>query len=141
MESALDIQAQLQLLLDREAIRDLTSLYARLVHEGDGRGVGGLYAEDGRFKAGVAYVTGRSNLQDFLAGSLAPGKSTPLISNHLIEIDGDEATGYCSMHTPWYKGETPGFCGDYRDTYRKVDGRWYFVERDFTFHEGRPAEA
>jgi|KBSSwiS6_1023812.scaffolds.fasta_scaffold22909_2 hypothetical protein len=133
--------AALQLLIDREAIRELTARYARLVHEGDGRGVGALYTEDGRFKAGIAYVTGRSNLQDFLEKQLTPGKSTPLVTNYIIEINGAEATSYCSMHTPWYRHDYPGFCGDYRDTYRKVDGQWYFVERDFTFHEGRPADS
>ena len=137
----MDQTAQLQRLLDREAIRELTARDARLVHEGDGRGVGALYTEDGRFKAGVAYVTGRENLQDFLEGALKPGKSTPLIANHIIEIDGDDATGYCSMYTPWYRHEYPGFCGDYRDTYRKVDGEWLFVEREFTFHEGRPEDS
>lgn len=132
---------QLQELADREAIRELTARYAKLVHDGDGRGVGALYTEDGRFKAGVAYVTGRAGLQDFLADALSPNKSTPLITNHIIELNGDEATGYCSMYTPWYRHEVPGFCGDYRDSYRKVDGQWYFVEREFSFHEGRPEDS
>jgi ketosteroid isomerase-like protein len=131
---------QLQLLIDREEIKELTARYARLVHEGDGQGVGALYTTDARFKAGSALVEGRENLQQFLSKTLSPGKSTPLVVNHILDIQADQARGYCVMYTPWYRHETPGFCGEYHDTYRKVAGRWYFVERDFTFHEGKPQE-
>jgi len=137
----MNLEAELGRLLDHEAIRALTADYARLVIAGDGRAVGALYTEDGVFKAGVAHVVGRAKLQDFLAGALTPGKSIPLVVNHLIEVTGDEATCVCTMFTPWYRDETPGFCGDYRDRLRRVDGRWYFAERDFIFHQGRPAGA
>ena len=127
--------------MDREAIRELAARYARLVVAGDGRAVGALYTEDGRFNAGVAHVVGRAALQDFLERVLTPGKSIPLVVNHLIELDGDEATATCAMYTPWYRHAAPGFCGEYRDRLRKVDGQWYFVERDFTFFEGRPEDS
>lgn len=135
------LEQRIARLEDIEAIKDLCARYARLVNKGDGRAVGALYTEDGFFQAGVAEVRGRANLQDFLARALTPNKSTPCISNHQITLNGDSARGTCTMHTPWYRDEAPGFCGEYTDEYRKVDGKWYFVRRDFEFHQGRPADS
>jgi ketosteroid isomerase-like protein len=132
------IKADLQLLADREAIRELTAKYARCVATGDGRGVGATYTEDGHFAAGKFDVLGRAAIQDFLEGQTQPLKNMPLVTDHIIEIDGDEASCYSIMYTPWFKHEHPGFCGAYTDRLRKVDGEWYFVERDFEFFKGRP---
>ncbi|KRB83000.1 hypothetical protein ASE00_13500 [Sphingomonas sp. Root710] len=136
MKADLDLQT----LIDREAIKELTARYAREVARGNGRGVGALYAEDGRFAAGALDYSGRANIQDFLEGVIKPGKNIPLITGHIIEIDGCDATCFSIMYTPWYRDETPGFCGEYKDKLRKVGGQWYFLERDFTFYKGRPGD-
>ncbi|MCP1472308.1 hypothetical protein J3E64_004026 [Sphingobium sp. OAS761] len=135
------IPADLQLLADREAIKELTAKYARCVVTGDGRGVGALYSEDGRFAAGRFDYVGRKNIQDFLESQTTPGKNMPLVTDHIIEIDGDEATCYSIMFTPWFKGKHPGFCGAYSDRLRKIEGEWYFVERSFEFFEGKPEDS
>jgi len=132
------IEANLQLLADREAIRELTAKYARCVATGDGRGVGATYAEDGRFAAGKYDYVGRAAIQDFLEGQTKPLKNMPLVTGHIIEIEGDEASCYSIMYTPWFAGEYPGFCGAYTDRLRKVDGEWYFAERSFEFFKGQP---
>jgi hypothetical protein len=133
------IAADIQLLADREAIKELTARYARCVVTGDGRGVGALYTEDGRFAAGNFDYVGRAAIQDFLEGQTKPSKNIPLVTDHIIEISGDEATCFSIMFTPWFRHELPGFCGIYSDRLRKVDGDWYFIERSFEFLHGRPA--
>jgi ketosteroid isomerase-like protein len=135
------IPADLQLLADREAIKELTARYARCVVTGDGRGVGALYSEDGRFVAGKFDCIGRANIQDLLETQIKPGKNMPLVTDHIIEIDGDTASCYSIMFTPWFRHKQPGFCGAYTDKLRKVDGEWYFVERAFEFFEGRPEDS
>jgi len=135
------VLADLKHLADREAIRELTARYARFVAHGDGRGVGSLYSEDGRFAAGIHDYRGRAAIQEFLAGVTKPLKNIPLVTDHVIEIDGDEATCACIMYTPWYRDVQPGFCGEYNDKLRKVDGEWYFVERSFEFFKGKPDDS
>ena len=135
------IPADLQLLADREAIKELTAKYARHVVTGNGRAVGGLYCEEGRFTAGKFDCVGREAIQDLLETQIKPGKNMPLVTDHIIEIRGEEATCYSIMFTPWFRSQFPGFCGAYNDKLRKINGEWLFVERSFEFFEGRPEGA
>jgi hypothetical protein len=59
----------------------------------------------------------------------------PLVSNHVVVINGDEATSVCKMHSPWFEQDRAGFCGIYRDRLRRVNGQWRFADRHWTFHE------
>lgn len=54
----------------------------------------------------------------------------PMVHNLRIEIDGDEARSTCVLVSAiWPYGEQN--VGEYRDTFRRVSGRWYFASRVF----------
>jgi hypothetical protein len=64
------------------------------------------------------------------------------VSNHVVSIDGDEATGRADVtvfvqldETRWITGG-----GTYHDRYRRDDGRWRIAERRVAdgFHLERP---
>ena len=55
----------------------------------------------------------------------------PLIHNLIVDLDGDRATSTCVMNATIY-GTTHAIMGEYRDTFRRVDGKWLFAERIFT---------
>jgi hypothetical protein len=120
----------LQDLLDREAIRDLAYRYATLVGCGAPMQAAALFAADGELITGNGHGVGRAEIEKYMA-TVAPGTSIPLISNHLIALNGDEATGSCAMHTPWLDRQPPGLVGYYDDAYRRVDGVWLFSFRRY----------
>ena len=63
-----------------------------------------------------------------------------MIHNLLINLNGDEADGVCSVELRlWHGGESSLASGYYRDSFRREDGRWKFVVRDVVFfHWGAP---
>ena len=60
----------------------------------------------------------------------------PFIHNHIIEVDGDRARGFCSVEIRLTQnGEAYTGAGHYEDTYRCVDGGWRFQSRElFVYH-------
>lgn len=66
----------------------------------------------------------------------------PMIHNHLIEIDGDEARAICSieLRVGAQGGESIIASGYYRDQLRREQGIWKFVERDVTFFHWVPIQ-
>jgi hypothetical protein len=62
-------------------------------------------------------------------GNSGPNAFLPVIHNHVIELDGDQATGTCVVESPVRAGKPTGFVSRYEDTYRRVNGRWLFAER------------
>lgn len=119
----------LQRLLACEEIRQLAYRYALAIDSRDIDTLVGLFVDDVR--VGSDRV-GREALRgDFERQLSAVGITILFVGNHIIEFDDDEhARGivYC-------KGETQD--GDrwinqaiqYRDTYERRDGTWYFVRR------------
>jgi hypothetical protein len=127
-------------LCDREEIRELISRYAQRVAQGVS--VADMYtdADDGAFI--VRYPDrpptisrGREALNktyaDVRHGTQHP---MPMIHNHLLLINGDEATGQCSNELRWQEdGRSMVGSGFYQDRFRREGGRWKFVVRDMTF--------
>jgi len=125
-----------------EAIRTLVAQYAHHLLHGRGTEMAGLYAADGRFivykgsATPVVNLTGRENIasqhKDMKAGSVFP-----LVTNHIVEVDGENASGTCVMFCvrPSPEG-SPGapFYGEYKDQYVRIGGRWLFQERNFTYY-------
>jgi hypothetical protein len=58
----------------------------------------------------------------------------PLIRNMIVDVDGDSASANCVMDARIY-GTGHGITGEYHDTCRRVDGRWYFASRVFTIYK------
>lgn len=59
------------------------------------------------------------------------------ITNPIVEVDEDSGRATCrSYYTVFQQTESlplqPVVCGRYHDVFERVDGRWRFVERDYT---------
>jgi hypothetical protein len=143
---------KLQELIDREKIVELTAIYAhRMAH---GVSVADLFTDDGAYinrgTAGVSprEIRGRTMLDEYYGDRDVIEPPLPMLHNHLIEIDGDTARGLCSMELRLgTRGVSMVGSGTYEDSFRRVDGTWFFTERVYTYfhwvplHQGwaRPA--
>ena len=59
-----------------------------------------------------------------------PLEVKPFFTNHVIHIDGDHATGTCSLENRATRdGESWIGAGRLHDTYEKADGEWKFTSR------------
>jgi len=130
---------KVQLLADREEIRDLIATYAhRAAHR---RSMADLFTDDGAFinrpdKATPPMeVRGRAELDKFFNGlGSQPQQPLPMIHNFLISVHGDEARALSSIEVRIVdKDRVVDGSGYYQDTFRRVNGRWKFVVRDCTF--------
>jgi ketosteroid isomerase-like protein len=140
---ARSIEQRVQVLEDREEIKELTARYCWHVSHGEGEAVAALFADDGMldipggtFKA----VKGRAALLEFYRGSVRePEQAIPFIQNHIIEVDGDNAHGTCAIEARFARnGESVTAAGYYRDKYRRERGKWRFLERVIYFHHVVP---
>ena len=123
---------RLQVLADKDEIRELTARYCFAVAEGDADAIVGLFCEDGSFALRGRRVEGTAQLREFYGGAAAGTTPKPFIQNHVIDVDGDTATGRCGVEIRMVNdGEAYTVAGHYADSYRRVDGRWRFASRDF----------
>ncbi len=138
------VDDRLDALEARIAIADLVHEYARMVRRDTPDEVHTLFAPDGWFEI----RDGHPDRDEFtvrewlgtpqaLHDYLAPGKGKPhpipLIRNLMIEVAGDTATANSMMDGPIFGTDHRTF-GEYRDTFRKVDGAWLFASRTFTIY-------
>ena len=125
---------------DRDAIEALLMTYAERVDGGD-------FAGAARYSSTAPGWSRRSGPDSAVRGSAAVqdlfervtrvyGDGTPrtkdVISNVIIEIDGETATSRCYL-TLFQQTDVlplqPILVGRYHDRFEKVDGAWRFVER------------
>lgn len=121
-------------LLDREAIRDLARLYAHHVWQRDVKAIAGLFTEDGRMDTpDLPTLTGRQEIVQSYEKIFADMDLWPFVHNHVIDLDGDTATGtvYLDLRSR-SDGRDIMAAGYYEDRYERVDGRWLFAHRDLT---------
>ena len=129
------IEQRLAELADKDEIRELTARYCFAVADADTAAILALFCDDGVFKMRNREFRGMAELKEMYDGTaVAPPR--PFIQNHVIDVDGDNAKGRCAVEIRMvHKGEAYTVAGHYFDTYRRVDGRWRFAERDFhTWH-------
>jgi hypothetical protein len=87
---------------DREEIKELTAKYAHWVALGEGAKVAQLFTDDGAFINEISgqkpniQVRGRQQLDEFYP-AIKRGMALPCIHNHIIELDGDNAKGTCTI--------------------------------------------
>ena len=131
-------EQQLKELIDREQIRELTARYAhRVAH---GVSIADLFTDDGAFilrypGRPVRETRGRAALDKLFTASAAnPARPLPMIHNHLVRINGDQAIGICSNELRMTEdGKSMIGSGYYEDQLRRESGHWRFVVRDMTF--------
>ena len=122
---------RVRVLEDKDDIRELTARYCFAVADGDLEALIGLFCEDGAFVSTRGRFEGVSQLRTFYERVIEPPTNKPFVHNHVIEIDGDTATCRCSVEVQMVRdGESYVSAGHYRDTLRRVEGRWLFAERE-----------
>ncbi|MGE0823857.1 MAG: nuclear transport factor 2 family protein [Candidatus Binatia bacterium] len=131
---AKSIEARLQEMEDREAIRDLPLRYCDLVWKQDVPGIVGLFTEDGEFDAGGAVPPAKGKaelLKAYQSGlDLNP---RPYIHNHVFKLESpSRATGNCYLDLrATQNGKSMIAAGYYDDVYKKVGDQWKFRSRKF----------
>jgi hypothetical protein len=139
---------------DRLAIRDLFDTYAHCADRRDAEGQKALFTEDTRFAvfmdgAGTdaSYVlNGREALSPVFDNLNQYQTTTHFNGQSTIVLDGDRASGESytiAHHLFTAAGERKIMIASlrYLDTFAKIDGAWYFAERNLIldWSETRPS--
>ena len=127
----------------KDAIRELTALYCRNATRGDEEGMVALFTDDAYL---VTHFPADSGQDDVGSRGTAELRETykdldamrlmPFIHNHIIEVDGEQGRGFCSVEIRLTQaGVAYTGAGHYEDEYRRVDGSWRFQRRElFVYH-------
>ena len=119
-------------LVDREAIRELAVRYAAAVDGRDIDGLCDLFVDDAEVdRWGTGSDALRRMFDDVLRSFTT---SIHWVGNHLIDLDGDRATGqvYCRVEEE-RDGAWVVLALVYRDGYERRGRRWRFVSRDVDY--------
>jgi uncharacterized protein (TIGR02246 family) len=134
------VEARLQKLEDREAIRALFIDYGRTLDSRDFTAFAQLFARDGEFIGGAGATAKGRDAVGALLGKLlqtnypdSRGKNFHLFFGEAIEVNGNEATavskGGFVMASTANKPEML-LLATYRDQFVREDGRWKFKRRE-----------
>ena len=135
----MSVEAQVQELLDREAIRDLPKRYCHCVWQKDVDGMVDLFTEDGSIGMrgdGQPPPKGREKLRSLYKRVFEGIGPRPFIHNHVVELMGpNRARGTCYVEIRAVdKGDSIVGAGYYDDEYQKVGDEWKFLSRDVKMH-------
>ena len=127
----MSLEADLRRVVDEAAIRDLVRRYAHYVFRGDARGASDLFTEDCVMDTGDREpIRGRAALYASYAEIFGATEFRPFIHNHVVEIDGDRATGCCDLDVrATVEGERMVGFGSYTDEYVRVGDGWQIAKR------------
>ena len=145
-DQALSLEQRIDRAESRAAIADLVHAYARHIRHDEPDRVAALFTRDGWFEIrdghpDRSHYTVRERLEgpEAINAHLAPNKGkphpVPLIHNLIVEADGDGGTANSVMEAQIH-GSAHKVIGEYRDTFRRIDGRWYFASRIYTIYKG-----
>jgi ketosteroid isomerase-like protein len=134
------LEERIQMIEDKDAIRELTAKYCYAVVAMDSKALINMFTEDGVFDMPPnLHFEGREELARLYTDKIDEVGPKPFIQNHVININGDEATGNCAVEIRLIEdGKAFTACGHYNDTYRKVNGEWKFTHRDFQLYHWVP---
>lgn len=133
--------ARVRALLDRDEIRELAVRYAHGVWRKDVAAVAALFAEDGVMDTGSGEpMRGREAIRATYERTFAADDFYPFVHNHVVEIDGDGARGWCDLdlRAVINSERMTGF-GSYEDRYVRTSDGWKFRSRTLVMHELRRA--
>ena len=143
---AQSLEQRIDALESYNEITELRSKYCWHAARGDVPPIVELFTEDLEFvsppdaQGRRTTVRGRKELLPyFQAGIGKPGLVAPLITNHVIRVNGDEAHGTCAMDslvTPLPGGDVggPPSVFYYYDRFKRLGGRWYFSYRKLSLY-------
>jgi len=121
----------LRALADAEEIRDLARGYAHCVWQSDPDGAVDLFTHDGVMDLGDRPpLVGREAMLAEYREAFAASEFRPFVSQHVVDLDGERASGTCYLDL---KAVVDGTLmvgwGYYEDEYVRLDGRWRFKSR------------
>jgi ketosteroid isomerase-like protein len=136
------LEAIVRELADKEAIRDLTYRYVHHVWNQDADAAAELFAEDGEMDTSLEEpIRGRSALREALARLIEGADLQPYVHNHIIELDGDRASGVCYIDLRSVRdGKSMMGSGYYTDRYVRIGGEWKFQSRALTLRHFVPLD-
>ena len=129
--------AELQSLLDREAIRDALFRYCRGIDRGDEAALRSAYWED----ASDCHGAWNGSAEGFIAQALPKlqqgGRRVHQINNVLIELHGDAAaveSSFLALQATAAQPERETFlCGRYVDRFERRGGEWRVAARTVVY--------
>jgi ketosteroid isomerase-like protein len=124
------LEAEVRALKDRAEIQELRFRYHVAVNEKRLEAITDLFTSDGGIDFGdLGRAVGHEQIDAFFARTLSDPASfvKQFIHNHVVEVDGDRATGlsYLEARTI-YQGESILVAARYDDEYVREGGRWKF---------------
>ena len=142
-EEGMSVDARLQRLEDREAIRELIVDYGHMVDTRNWEGFANLFAEDGQWIGGMGVAKGRATIKKMMEDTIGPttagkipaganGPNLHIFTNEVIKVDGDAATGvtkWMFVVTNAQNHPQPFYLGHYDDKFVRVNGEWKFQSR------------
>jgi len=115
---------------DRDAIRDLHARYCSYIDSGAAEEWASLYTEDGEFEVEEGkLVVGHEALKAF-ASSLPIGSVHRMVTNQVIDVDGDIAT--CTASVLLISKRAIVLTCHSHDELRRVDGSWRISRRTYS---------
>lgn len=131
-----NLEARIQRIEDMEAIRALKHRYClHCDNDYDPDGLANLFTEDGVWDGGLFGVaTGREGIRAFFKETAKVVKfAIHHVTNPLIEVTGDTATGHWYLWQPMVMRDADQalwLAARYNERYRRVDGSWMFERLD-----------
>lgn len=133
------LEQRIRALEDRESIRELTSRYCQLAVGGRADEIVALFTRDGVMESGETVGRGHATLLELYRSSFRELRPIPFVHNHVIELDGDRATGFCSLELRTVEnGEAVTAAGHYEDRFEREEGVWKFAHRKLVFYHRVP---
>lgn len=133
------LEERLQLLEDREAIRNLIARYGPAADTGDGDGVAALWADDGSYQVGgMINAQGRAEIAALMTSethqALMADGCAHLLGPVAIELNGD--TAVARGHSVVFRHTGSGF-----EPWRVSANRWDLERSDGDWHVRRRVNA
>ncbi len=121
-------------LADKEAIRELTYRYVHHVWHLDAAATAALFTDDGEMDTSLEEpIRGHAALREAFERLIDGADLQPFVHNHIIDLDGDSASGVCYIDLRSVRdGKSMMGSGYYTDRYVRVDGQWKFKSRALT---------
>ncbi|TWG96345.1 uncharacterized protein (TIGR02246 family) [Nocardioides sp. J9] len=130
-QDSTDVLAEL---VAREQIRELAANYCHGIDKRDLDRLLGVFDEKAEWVLGEdVRPTGHDAIAEMTRGIWEAHELTHhWTANHVIEVDGDRATGLCDVDSTvrLASGEWKRAAASYRDEYRNVDGQWKITRRE-----------
>jgi len=135
---------RLQVLEDREAIRELKARYCDICDDGHNAArIAEIFAEDGVWESErLGRFVGREAIRaQFVRFGRDIAFSQHMVTNPVITVDGDTATGRWYFLSPMeFRGAPRWTFVRYDDQYVRVDGNWLFQHLHVSLRLDAPHE-